>query len=168
MKTLITLALLIASGISQAMVLQGNGTITESELRALSAYQKQFGSAGLLVKEYCYFDAAGNPKNRGKCKAVDTRVPNGFSDGNGEKEYARQYNAQALGEPVANPEVETIYLNSFPDLWVACNNTRAMGCTYTEQWPEKVTVFVTTFDKKLGGKVMAHEIEYHALRNISH
>ena len=61
-----------------------------------------------------------------------------------------------------------VYVHSFPEVWIACNNRRAYGCTYGQKWPKEVTVIVSTYDKKLGDITLTHEIEYHVKRDIKH
>lgn len=131
-----------------------------------------FGRASLFNREYCYFDDNGKAKNKGSCHAEMPRMPSlgGGSSIGGmqEEEYARQYYGTPLGKPIASPEMDIIYLHSLPDIWIACNNRRAFGCTLTHDWPRKVTIFVPTFDKAMGGRILNHEIEYHARRDIKH
>ncbi|GIX29716.1 MAG: hypothetical protein KatS3mg124_0188 [Porticoccaceae bacterium] len=149
-----------------ALTLRGRGTITPAEQAELESYIRYFGRASLTVREYCYFDEAGRPKNRGRCVAEVPRSPDYFAPQ--DAEYARQYRGEPLGPPVAEPEMEIVYLHSFPEVWLACNHPRAYGCTLMEEWPRRVTIFLTTFDKQLGDITLHHEIEYHARRGIRH
>ncbi len=166
---LLRLALLLAlPAAGQALNLEGDGTITPQEQQALEVFINYFGRASIFVREYCYFDAEGNPKNKGTCRTEVPRLPAHSSFGGREAEYARQFYGRPMGEVVADPRMELIYLRSFPDVWMACNNPKAFGCTYTREWPDKVTVFVTTYDKKLGDITLTHEIEYHVKRDIKH
>ena len=153
-----------------ALTLNGNSAITAKEQRELDQYINYFGRASIFVREYCYFDEHGNAKNQGKCIAEIPRLPGyvASSGSLGEAEYRRQFMGTPLGQAIANPEMDIIYLHSFPEVWLACNNPRAYGCTLMDQWPEKVTIFLTTYDKQLGNITLNHEIEYHAKRNIQH
>ena len=148
-----------------AITLQGESSISPAEQAELETYINYFGRAGIFVREYCYFDEEGNPKNKGSCKAEIPRSP-GYAAGG--SEYARQFRGTPLGRVQANPRMDIIYLHSFPEVWLACNNPRAFGCTLMDDWPEKVTIFLTTYDKKLNDITLTHEIEYHAKRNIRH
>lgn len=153
-----------------AMTLSGNGTITPAEQRALEFYISYFGRASLLVREYCIFDDEGNPKNNGSCKTEVPRIPGHttFGIGGPEAEYARQFYGRPMGEVLADPLMNLVYVHSFPEVWITCNNRRAFGCTYTDKWPEEVTVIVSTYDKKVGDIALTHEIEYHVKRDIKH
>lgn len=169
-RQLVLVAVLICPALSHAINLKGNGTITEKEQQALEYYIRYFGRAGLFVREYCIFDDDGNPKNTGTCHAEIPRLPvhSTFGIGGGEAEYARQFRGMAMGDVVANPKMNLVYVHAFPEVWIACNNPKAYGCTYTRDWPEKVTVIVTTYDKKLNNITLHHEIEYHVKRDIKH
>lgn len=149
-----------------AVTVGGQSTITVKEQAELEQYINYFGRAGIFVREYCFFDEDGNPKNKGDCKAEIPRSPDYF--GALGDEYGRQFRGTPLGKALASPEIDIIYLHSFPEVWLACNNPRAYGCTLMSQWPEKVTIFLTTYDKKLNNITLNHEIEYHAKRNIKH
>ena len=150
-----------------AITLSGDSTITSREQQELEQYINYFGRASIFVREYCYFDDNGNPKNSGSCIAEVPRTP-GYAASGGESEYRRQFFGTPMGKATADPEMEIVYLHSFPEVWLACNNPRAFGCTLMDNWPEKVTIFLTTYDKKLGDITLKHEIEYHAKRNIKH
>lgn len=147
-----------------SLTLNGNGAITQKQQRELDYYVNYFGRASIFVREYCYFDEEGNAINRGKCIA---EVPDSPSYAAG-SDYARQYRGTPLGKAVADPEKKIHYLFSFPEVWLACNNRRAFGCTLTDDWPQKVIIFLTTYDKKLGNITLNHEIEFHAKRDIKH
>jgi hypothetical protein len=150
-----------------AITLKGNGAITDKQQRELETYIQYFGRASIFVEEYCYFDDGGFPVNKGKCIAHIPESPS-YLPGGGGDEYARQFSGTPLGQEEADPETEILYLYSFPEVWLACNNRRAYGCTFTERWPEYVTILLTTYDKRLGNITLRHEIEYHAKRNIKH
>jgi len=164
---------LMASPSALTLTLDGNSTMTPAEQRAVDAHVNYFGRASLFNREYCYFDDQGRAKNRGKCHVELPRTPQGAAGRSGlasskENEYERQYRGTPMGKAIADPEIELIYLHTMPDIWIACNNRKAFGCTYTEHWPHKVTIFVPTLDKALGNLILTHEIEYHAKRNIEH
>lgn len=169
-RQFVLLVLVCCPALSHAYTLKGNGTITPQEKQALEYYISYFGRAGLLVREYCIFDDEGNAKNTGDCRTEVPRLPEHITFGSGGKqaEYARQFRGQAMGEVIANPKMELVYVHAFPEVWIACNNPKAYGCTYTRDWPEKVTVIVTTYDKKLNNITLHHEIEYHVKRDIKH
>ena len=173
-RRLATLLVIAFSSCAIAMTFQGAGTITPAEQQVVDYYVGYFGRASLFTREYCYFDEEGKAKNRGSCFTEMPRMPSLSAQGRGslgrmqEEEYARQYYGTPLGKPTANPEMEIIYLHTIADIWVACSNRRAFGCTLTEEWPRKVTIFVPTFDRTLGNRILNHEIEYHAKRNIEH
>lgn len=150
------------------MKLGGDGTITAKEQRAVDAHVAMFGRASLFTREYCYFDDAGRAKNRGDCHVDMPRMPSLVGTSPREAEYARQYFGTPVGKPVADPEITVVYLHTLPDVWLACNDRKAFGCTYTREWPERVTIFVPTFDRTLDNRILNHEIEYHAKRNIEH
>ncbi len=164
------LAIIAIPVICWAITLEGKSTITKAEQAELNQYMNYFGRAGVFVGEYCYFDNEGNAKNKGSCKAEMPSTPSYFvsGSGSGNAEYERQFRGTPLGEAIASPKMHIVYLHSFPEVWLACNNPRAYGCTLMDKWPEEVTIFLTTYDKKLGGITLNHEIEYHAKRNIQH
>lgn len=162
------LLLLVVSLGAFALTLSGRGTITPQEQRAVDAHVELFGRASLFTREYCYFDDSGVAKNRGNCYIEMPRMPSLVGTSPREREYARQYFGTPIGKAVADPEITIIYLHTLPDVWLACNNRKAFGCTYNEGWPERVTIFVPTLDKTLDNKILNHEIEYHAKRNIEH
>ncbi|MDY0070854.1 MAG: hypothetical protein WDA10_11720 [Porticoccaceae bacterium] len=166
----LALALLALPALANAHNLTGNGTITPQEQQALEYYIGYFGRASVFVREYCIFDQEGNPKNNGTCKTEVPRLPGHavFGSGGKEAEYARQFRGMAMGEVIADPKMNLVYVHSFPEVWIACNNRRAYGCTYTHKWPRQVTVIVSTYDKKLGDITLTHEIEYHVKRDIKH
>jgi hypothetical protein len=164
------LALAAYPVIAYAMSLSGNGSITAREQQALEYYISYFGRASVFVREYCIFDDEGNAKNNGSCKTEVPRLPSHstFGLGGSEAEYARQFHGMAMGDVLADPKMNLVYVHSFPEVWITCNNRRAFGCTYTNKWPEEVTVIVSTYDKKLGDIALHHEIEYHVKRDIKH
>lgn len=147
-----------------AITLNGDGTINTKQQRELDTYINYFGRASIFVREYCYFNEEGNAINKGKCIAEVPDSPSYAAGG----DYARQYRGTPLGKETADPEKAIHYLHSFPEVWLACNNRRAYGCTLTDKWPQSVIIFLTTYDKKLGNITLTHEIEFHAKRNIKH
>jgi hypothetical protein len=163
----IGLLVILAACPCMAITLTGSGEINAKQQRELDTYINYFGRASIFVKEYCYFDEDGNPLNRGKCVAEIPDSPD-YAAGSNNSDYARQYYGTPLGKPVADPQKEIHYLRTFPEVWLACNNRRAYGCTLVDSWPESVTIFLTTYDKKLGNITLIHEIEFHAKRDIKH
>jgi hypothetical protein len=166
------IALMVSPG-AMTLTLDGNNTVTAAEQKAIDAHVSYFGRASVFYKEYCYFDDLGRAKNRGKCHVDLPRSPHGAAGrpglgGGSDSEYERQYRGTPIGKAVADPEIELIYLHTMPDIWMACNNRKAFGCTYNEHWPDRVTIFVPTLDKSMGNLILNHEIEYHAKRNIVH